>query len=386
MEPLSGYTVGVTADRRADEQIEMLVRRGARVQHGPSIRTQPLGPESGLRAATRDLVERPPDVLVANTGIGIRSWFGSAYSWGIGEELVLSLDKTRILARGPKAAGAVLSEGLDVGWRAPSETMAEVVDHVLAHGPERACRVAFQLDGGGALRAMERLTEAGADVVQLPIYRWTMPEKAHAAQRLVRAVLDGEVDAVTFTSAPALTNLVELAGPDADMLVARFNGGRPSVTAVCVGPVTASAAAAVGIDGAVVPAVARLGAMVRALGDHLAGRARCFQLAGVDVVMQGAALSLGATGVRLSGRERALLDALLDAGGGVLSKSALSTLAWGGAEIDEHTIEVTVNRLRRKLGPAAAALQTTARRGYRLAVTKGQEQWPRPPGTRCRAV
>jgi DNA-binding response OmpR family regulator len=31
-------------------------------------------------------------------------------------------------------------------------------------------------------------------------------------------------------------------------------------------------------------------------------------------------------------------------------------------------VEVTVNRLRRKLGPGAAAVETTNRRGYRIAV------------------
>ncbi len=293
MEPLAGYTVGVTADRRADEQIEMLVRRGARVQHGPSIRTQPLGPEAGLRAATGALVERPPEVLVATTGIGIRSWFSSAYSWGMGEQLVACLDKTCILARGPKAAGAIMSEGLDVEWRAPSETMAEVVDHALSQRVDRGCRVALQLDGGESAGPTARLTGAGAQVVELPVYRWTMPDKAQGAQRLVRAVLDEEVDAVSFTSAPAVTNFVKLAGPDADMLVARFSGDLPCVTAACVGPVTAASAAAAGIEGAVVPGMARLGAMVRALGEVLAARTRYLQMAGVDVVLQGAELKVG---------------------------------------------------------------------------------------------
>jgi DNA-binding response OmpR family regulator len=36
--------------------------------------------------------------------------------------------------------------------------------------------------------------------------------------------------------------------------------------------------------------------------------------------------------------------------------------------VSEHAVEVAVNRLRVKLGPAAVALETTNRRGYRLAV------------------
>ena len=64
-------------------------------------------------------------VVVANTGIGVRGWFAAAESWGVGDALRQALAGARILARGPKAAGAILTAGLPVEWRAPSETLAE---------------------------------------------------------------------------------------------------------------------------------------------------------------------------------------------------------------------------------------------------------------------
>ncbi len=82
MLPLAGFTVGVTADRRADEQAELLRRRGAEVFHGPAIRTLSLSDGPELARATQALIERPPDTLVALTGIGIRSWFEAADSRG----------------------------------------------------------------------------------------------------------------------------------------------------------------------------------------------------------------------------------------------------------------------------------------------------------------
>ena len=78
--PLAGTTIGITADRRWQEQAELLTRRGATVVHGPSIRTLPLDPERGLRAVTDDLIARPPRYVIANTGIGIRAWFAAAES------------------------------------------------------------------------------------------------------------------------------------------------------------------------------------------------------------------------------------------------------------------------------------------------------------------
>src|SRR3954466_3575470 len=80
-EPLHGYCIGVTADRRWEEQAELLKRRGATVLHGPSIRTLPVGADEELRATTERLIARPPEYFIANTGIGVRSWMAAAESW-----------------------------------------------------------------------------------------------------------------------------------------------------------------------------------------------------------------------------------------------------------------------------------------------------------------
>lgn len=64
----------------------------------------------------------------------------------------------------------------------------------------------------------------------------------------------------------------------------------------------------------------------------------------------------------------ALLRALASQPGRVFSRAELLELVWAGTVEDEHVAEVTVGRLRRALGPAAAAVRTVVKRGYRLAV------------------
>ena len=56
--PLAGFTVGVTAARRADELGAMLERRGATVRHAPALRIVPLADDSDLRSATLACVAR----------------------------------------------------------------------------------------------------------------------------------------------------------------------------------------------------------------------------------------------------------------------------------------------------------------------------------------
>ena len=48
---------------------------------------------------------------------------------------------------------------------------------------------------------------------------------------------------------------------------------------------------------------------------------------------------------------------------------------WAEATDDEHVVEVTIARLRTRLGPASPCLQTIRRRGYRLATAT----WPTTP-------
>ena len=143
--PLEGFTIGVTADRRAGEQAELLRRRGADVVQAPTITTTYLASEDRLRRATNELVEDPPDYLVVTTGIGLRAWVEAAQSWGRDDALLEALRRSRIVARGPKAAAAVQTVGLDVWRTAPDERM-EGVRELLAD-VEQGAHVAVQCFG-----------------------------------------------------------------------------------------------------------------------------------------------------------------------------------------------------------------------------------------------
>lgn len=364
---LSGFTVGVTTDRRWQEQAEMLRRRGAEVIHGPSIRTVPLAADDGVRAATEQLVARPPDLVIAHTGLGMRSWLALADCHGLGDRLIEALAGAEVLARGPKAAGAALAAGLEVVWRAPTETMAEVIEHVLARPSLEGVRIALQCDGGELDAGFAALRARGADVVEVPVYRWHAPDDPRPVERLIEATVSGRVHALTFTSSPALRNLVaaaESAGLD-DELRAAIAGG---VTAVCIGPVCATSARAEGIAAPIVPARARMGSMVACLTEHLADRARTVDVDGVCVELRGERVAVDGEQVDLTAREGLVLRALADRPGVVLSKAELLARCWDDSSTDPHLVEVTVARLRRRIAAHQLSVSTVHRRGYRLVA------------------
>lgn len=366
---LRGFTVGITADRRWDEQASLFERRGATVVHGPSIRTLPLGSDSRLRAATDEVIARRPAVLVANTGLGIRSWVSAAETWGVGDELLGALRGCRIHARGPKASGAVHSAGLEVASRAETERLSEAVDQALSEvGPGDV--VAVQVDGSGGSPELARFAERGVEVVEVPVYEWKLPEDARPALRLAEAVVAGRVHAVTFTTGPAIRNWMALAADQQldGALREALTDGR--VVVGCVGPVCAEAAAAEGLDSphVVVPTAWRLGPLVRAVAERLVGRSVSVQLDGVELVISGTAVTIGGKPLTCTDTEARLLSVLAAQRGTVCAKADLLRSVWGDEHADPHVVEVAVNRLRRRLGEHGAAITAVHRRGYLLRL------------------
>jgi len=364
LRPLDGFVIGVTADRRWGEQAELLGRRGASVVHGPTISTLYLGDDDELRAATAAVIERPPDYLVATTGIGIRAWLEMASAWGLDGHVHAALVNARIVARGAKAAAAVQSGGLTVWARSPNEQMDEL-SALLLKEDLAGKLVAVQEYGMPNPELDALLAGAGAEVVKVPVYRWRLPEDPSAATKLIELACDGRVDAVTFTSAPAVHNLFAIAEGAglADPLRRAFNR---TVVAACVGPVCAEGARQQGVEAPLAPDVGRLGLLVRALSDHFASRRRRLALAGHDLVVQGSMVEVDGEAIELSPKERAVFHLLAVAPGVVVSRPAFLRKVWGSEDTDPHVLEVTVGRLRRRLGACAPGLEAFPGRGYRL--------------------
>lgn len=369
--PLAGLTIAVTADRRREEQVELLRRRGAAVVEAPTIRTVPLVDDDGLRCALHDVVREPPQVTVLTTGVGARGMFVAAEGLGLDDAFTAALRGSTVLARGPKAAGAAVAAGLEPAWRAPGERSAEIVDH-LRHVADGGARIVVQRDGGERPLLAEQLAALGADVVDVPVYRWVLPGDLAPIHRLVGLLAGGAVDAVTFTSTPAVRNLLEVAvGMGRHDAVLRAFADR--VLAICVGPVCAESAARVGIERRVTPRRARLGAMVQAATHALSGRGHRFCHAGTEVLARGTMADVGGRRVELSERERSVLGLLLEARGAVVPKAELLRVVWGEVAADEHLVEVTVARLRRRLAGAGGAVVTVPRRGYRIVAEVAPE-------------
>ncbi|RZQ62625.1 uroporphyrinogen-III synthase [Amycolatopsis suaedae] len=362
--PLAGYAIGITAARRADELGALLVRRGATVRYGPAIRIVPLADDTELYAATRNLLDQPPDVVVATTGIGFRGWIEAAEGWGLGSETLAALGRAAVLARGPKARGAVRAAGLAERYSPASESNAELLQYLLDSGVD-GLRIAVQLHGEPLPYFAESLRAAGAEVLEVPVYRWVGPADPGPLDRLIDAVLEGSVDAMPFTSAPAAASVLAVArrtGRHAELV----DAFRHRVLVACVGPICAGPLAALGIP-VVQPERARIGALARTLTQALVDRSPLLRVAGRQVQLRGQAAVVDGELCGVAPAPMAVLRALAAEPGRVLSRRELIAALPAGGE--EHAVETAVGRLRTALGEGRM-VQTVVKRGYRLAVEK----------------
>lgn len=360
--PLAGFVVGITAARRADELGALFVRKGAAVRYGPAIRIVPLADDTELRAATVALLEHPVDIVVATTAIGFRGWIEAAEGWGLGDELANRLGDATLLARGPKAQGAIRAAGLSEDYSPRSESNAELLQYLLDSGVDGR-RIAVQLHGEPLPYFVDSLVEAGAHVIEVPVYRWVGPADPGPLDRLIDAVLDGSVDAMPFTSAPAAASTLAMArrtGRQAALVDALTR----RVLVACVGPITAAPLAALGIP-TVQPARSRIGALARGVAEALQARSPRLCAAGRQIELRGQAAIVDGQLREVAPAPMAVLRALMAQPGRVVSRRELTAVLPGGGE--EHAVETAVGRLRTSLGEGRL-VQTVVKRGYRLAV------------------
>src|SRR4030095_3039179 len=90
---------------------------------------------------------------------------------------------------------------------------------------------------GAANAELEAALEArGAEIVDIPTYRWSLPSDTAPLTALIDALERREVDAVAFTNAAQVHNLFEVAQQHARAEALR--GGLAATLIASIGPVT----------------------------------------------------------------------------------------------------------------------------------------------------
>lgn len=371
---LTGYRVAVTSARRADELCALLRRHGATVRSAAAINMVPLPDDDELHCNTEALITHPPDILIVTTGIGFRGWVAAADGWGLVNQLMTALSSARIVARGPKATGALRAAGLREEWSPESESSREVL-HYLQESGIAGCRIAVQLHGATEdwdpfPEFLDELSSAGADVVPIRVYQWRPAAAGGEFDQLIVQIAQRQYDAVSFTSAPAVAATLMRAG-DLGIADQLLDALRSDVYAMCVGPVTAQPLMRRDVPTSS-PERMRLGALARHIAEELPTlRSRTLHAAGHRIEVRGSCVVVDGAVKSLSPAAMATLRTLAQRPGVVVARSELLQTLPGNGN-DPHAVDTAVLRLRNALGDKNI-IATVVKRGYRLAIDEDSD-------------
>ncbi len=171
-----------------------------------------------------------------------------------------ALSRALLCAVGPSTADQLAANGLKADVVIPELRVESVADAMAAKAPIAGREILVVRPDHERNVMADTLTERGASVTDLVAYRTeAAAPDSPAAQRIYRMLLDGQVDAVTFTSPTAVQRFATIIGEEqaADLL------GTTVVAAI--GPVTAAAALELGITPAIVADTYTVPGLVQAM-------------------------------------------------------------------------------------------------------------------------
>jgi uroporphyrinogen-III synthase len=366
---LAGYAVAVATDRRRHRMAADLEALGAKTVSVQAVRTVSQGDEETVRAATALAVSEPIHEVVVSSAVGLRAWLAAATRAGAAAALLVRLADARLLARDARTADALRELGLTQIWSTAAGTTEDLFRYLIAQ-PMAGRRVVAQLDSEPARELCHLLHDAGAQVIEVPVYRSEPPNHVDVLRRLADQIVKRQVDAVALTSRSAAGFLLDQAHRDGrrDQLL---NACVADVLLVAMGALTAQPIAAFGVPVTVAPS-AYPAALVARLAESMPQRALHLRVAGQAAQVRGQGLLLGGRLIPLQAGPIAVLRALARQPGRVFSVAEIRAEVPGWAAVDDHAIEAAVSRLRRSVDAVDldgnALVQTVVRRGYRLPV------------------
>lgn len=211
-EGLSGLRVAVFQARHAEAMANLIRKAGAEPLGAPTMREVPLtvGPE--LEAFVEHLRRGEVEVLLVLTGVGHRALVEVLQPIVSAEELAQLLSSVTLAARGPKAVAAIRELGLSPEVTAPApHTWQDLYGALRKYMVLQGALVGLQQYGVPHRRLTEALASSGARVVQVPVYRWELPENLAPIEHSLDEIIAGKVQVALFTSAPQAGHLLKVA-------------------------------------------------------------------------------------------------------------------------------------------------------------------------------
>jgi uroporphyrinogen-III synthase len=253
-------------EARLSEQAASLVRElGGIPYRVPAVR-EVVHPEQ-VDAFIAALSSGRLSVVIFLTGVGVTALLREVTRFGWLEATLSALRLTTIACRGPKPLAVLTQYHVPVHIAAAEPYTTRELLAALAAIDLNQRTVALVHYGEPNSALASALAARGAQLEELSLYEWKMPEDVEPLKVLVRDLIDGRVDAIAFTNEIQCRHLFRIA--DEAGLMGRLADALNTDTIVAaIGPVCADALEALGVTADVIPARTKMGSMITALAEY----------------------------------------------------------------------------------------------------------------------
>ncbi len=210
-----GLRVAAFESRLAEVMEQGLIKHGAEPLVAPSMQEIPLERNPEALAFGEKLMAGQIDIFIMMTGVGTRMLLKVFLTKYSEIQIRQALEKTTTVVRGPKP-NQVMKE-----WRITPTIMVpepntwwEIVEELDYNkkGIElKGKTVAIQEYGIPNHSLVRELKKRGAHIIQVPVYRWALPDDRKPLEKALDAILKGQVQICLITNAVQIRHLVRVA-------------------------------------------------------------------------------------------------------------------------------------------------------------------------------
>jgi uroporphyrinogen-III synthase len=264
---VKGKTIAFLESRMAEHVGELIARRGGIPLSAPALNEDPDVDPAAIARMLSDASSRPPAAFVFQTGVGTRALFAATDTLGSTAALEALLERTTVVARGPKPTAALRQRGIRIDASAAEPyTTTQVLD-AMAPLDLATKTVIVQRYGDVNEELHDALHARGATVIDVPLYRWSLPRDTAPLVRLLDALENGGVDALVVTSASQVRNLFAVA--ERERRVDALRAGLAVTRVASIGPVSSQALRNAGVAVTIEASPPKLGPLMEALDATL---------------------------------------------------------------------------------------------------------------------
>ena len=201
--------------RMADVMAKAILSRGGVPFSAPSLQEIPLENNPEAFAFAEKLLTGKIDVMIFMTGVGARMLMDILALRYSREDVLKKLSSLVIVARGPKPVHALKELGVPVTVTVPEPNtyfeILEALDLSRKSVSLEGRTVAVQEYGIPAEDLMKGLKKRGANVIQVPVYRWALPADTQPLEEAIREIISGKIKIALFTNAMQVRHVLRVA-------------------------------------------------------------------------------------------------------------------------------------------------------------------------------